>query len=260
MTPARSWRQVAPAPAPPAAPAPGAAAGRGAAPAAPQGGGRGGFDGGNPGYYYAQVRVNPTDKEHVYVLSVGWSRSRDGGRTWQGMGFGGDHHAMWIDPNDPEHFVHGDDGGVAVTEDGGKTNRFVSNLPLAQFYHVAFDMDTPYNVYGGLQDNGAWRGPSSERGGGQSRSRTGRRWAAATASTTTWTAPAASSSTRGSSAAISRTDLYTGESRGITNPRPVAALQLEARRSSPPSTTANVVYQAANRLMKSTMLATVEFC
>ena len=97
----KSWKQVAPPPTP-AAPEGGA---RG-------GGGRGGFDGGNPGYYYAQVRVDPNDKETVYVLSVGWSRTKDGGATWQGIGFGGDNHALWIDPKDSTHMLLGYDHGL----------------------------------------------------------------------------------------------------------------------------------------------------
>ena len=67
---------------------------------------------------------------------------------------------MWIDPSDPAHMYVGNDGGVAESRDRGKSFRFVSNLPLAQYYHVAVDDDRPYHVYGGLQDNGSWRGPS----------------------------------------------------------------------------------------------------
>jgi len=156
----KTWRQVAPAPAPPAAAAGAGAGGRGA------GGGRGGFDGGNPPYYYGQVRVDPTDKETVYVLSVGWSRSRDGSRTWQGMGFGGDNHALWINPRDGNHLLLGYDHGLGVSFDAGQTWLRPDNLPGAQYYAVGFDMEVPYNVYGGLQDNGSQKGPSTRRGGG----------------------------------------------------------------------------------------------
>ena len=78
-----------------------------------------------------------------------------------------DHHAMWIDPTDPSFVVDGNDGGVAISRDRGGSWRFVSNLPLAQYYHVRVDDDLPYHVYGGLQDNGSWRGPSEvwDRGG-----------------------------------------------------------------------------------------------
>jgi hypothetical protein len=73
---------------------------------------------------------------------------------------------MWIDPANPDHLVVGGDGGLGISQNRGKTARFVANLPLAQFYHVAVDMQQPYNVYGGLQDNGSWRGPSSVWQGG----------------------------------------------------------------------------------------------
>lgn len=159
----KSWKQVAPAP-PPPAPA-GGAAGAGAG-GRGGGGGRGGFDGGSPGYYYAQVRVDPNDKETVYVLSVGWARSRDGGATWQGIGFGGDNHALWIDPKDSAHMILGHDHGLGVTWDSGATWLSPDNLPVAQYYAIGFDYDVPYNVYGGTQDNGCHKGPSTRRGGG----------------------------------------------------------------------------------------------
>jgi photosystem II stability/assembly factor-like uncharacterized protein len=159
----KSWRQVAPAPVAPAPPgaAPAGAAGRGGG-----GGGRGGFDGGNPPYYYGQVRVDPNDKEHVFVLSVGWSQSRDGGKTWQGMGFGGDNHSLWINPRDSQHMMLGYDHGFGISFDGGQSWLKPDNIPTAQFYAVGIDMAVPYNVYGGLQDNGCHKGPSTMRGGG----------------------------------------------------------------------------------------------
>jgi hypothetical protein len=159
----KSWRQVAPAPVAPAPPgaAPAGAAGRGGG-----GGGRGGFDGGNPPYYYGQVRVDPNDKEHVFVLSVGWSQSRDGGKTWQGMGFGGDNHSLWINPRDSQHMMLGYDHGFGTSFDGGQSWLKPDNIPTAQFYAVGIDMAVPYNVYGGLQDNGCHKGPSTMRGGG----------------------------------------------------------------------------------------------
>ncbi|HEX5069023.1 MAG TPA: hypothetical protein VFV78_02310 [Vicinamibacterales bacterium] len=177
----KTWRQVAPNadPGAAAASAAGAAAagqGRGAAGAGAAGagaagrqgggGGRGNFDGGNPGYYYAQVRVDPNDKETVYVLSVGWSRSRDGGLTWQGMGFGGDNHALWIDPKNSDHMLLGYDHGLGQSVDGGQTWSRPDNLPVAQTYAVGIDTKVPYNVYTGLQDNGCVMGPSTRRGGG----------------------------------------------------------------------------------------------
>jgi photosystem II stability/assembly factor-like uncharacterized protein len=154
----KTWTQVAPAPQP--APPPGAGGARGG------GGGRGGFDGGNPPYYYGQVRVDPGDKETVYVLSVGWSRSRDGGKTWQGMGFGGDNHSLWINPRDGNHLLLGHDHGMGVSFDGGRSWLRPDNIPVAQFYAIGFDYEIPYNVYGGTQDNGCLKGPSTRRGGG----------------------------------------------------------------------------------------------
>ena len=78
-----------------------------------------------------------------------------------------DHQALWINPSDPTHLIAGNDGGIATSHDRGKTWRFAANLPLAQFYHIAVDDDVPYHVYGGMQDNGSWRGPSAvwENGG-----------------------------------------------------------------------------------------------
>ena len=122
--------------------------------------------GGAPSYYYQQVRVNPKDPNHVYVIGIGMWESRNGGESWETpFRFGGDNHAMWIDPADPEHMLLGYDHGMGITYDGGKTWYHPDEIPLAQFYAVDVDMDYPYNVYGGLQDNGSVRGPSSKRGG-----------------------------------------------------------------------------------------------
>ena len=118
-------------------------------------------------FYFCELRVDPRDPNRVFSLDYTVRVSTDGGRSFRTLvrwdEIHGDHHALWIDPSRPEHLYVGDDGGVAVSDDGGRTNRFVSNLPLAQFYHVAYDLDVPYNLYGGLQDNGSWRGPSSVR-------------------------------------------------------------------------------------------------
>jgi photosystem II stability/assembly factor-like uncharacterized protein len=161
----KTWRQVS---GPVETPAAEPAAGAGRAGAPPAGGGRGGggFGGGNPPYYYGQVRVDPNDKDHVYVLSAGSQETRDGGKTWTGSGLGGDSHALWIDPKDSLHMLNGYDHGMTVTFDGGRNWYHPDNLSLAQFYAVGIDMDVPYNVYGGLQDNGSKKGPSTRRGGG----------------------------------------------------------------------------------------------
>jgi photosystem II stability/assembly factor-like uncharacterized protein len=150
----KTWTQMAPQPVVP-----------GAAPAG-RGGGGGGF-GANPPYYYGQIRVDPTNKDHIYLLSVGVTHSTDGGKTWTGaFNYGGDNHALWINPADNNHMILGHDHGMGVTFDGGRNWIDPQNLPLAQFYAVGFDMDYPYNVYGGLQDNSCLKGPSTMKNGG----------------------------------------------------------------------------------------------
>ena len=109
----------------------------------------------------------PKNKEHVYLLSVGVTHTTDGGKTWSSpFGFGGDNHALWINPTDSDHMILGHDHGMGVTFDAGRTWLSPDNKPLAQFYAIAYDMEQPYNVYGGLQDNGSARGPSTMKGGG----------------------------------------------------------------------------------------------
>ena len=81
------------------------------------------------------------------------------------MGFGGDDHALWIDPNNSDHMILGYDHGMGITYDGGENWYHPDNLPLAQFYAIGVDMAYPYNVYGGLQDNGSHKGPSTKRDG-----------------------------------------------------------------------------------------------
>ena len=71
-----------------------------------------------------------------------------------------DHHAWWIHPNNGQYMIDGNDGGLNITRDGGKSWQFIGNLPVGQFYHVNVDNDVPYNIYGGMQDNGSWRGPA----------------------------------------------------------------------------------------------------
>lgn len=118
-------------------------------------------------FYYSQVRVDPWDPDRVYWSSTPVSFSTDGGRT-VGTATNGihvDHHAMWIDPSDPERFVVGNDGGIAITYDRGGNYQFINIIPLGQFYAVSYGMQVPYRVCGGLQDNGSWCGPSRRRRG-----------------------------------------------------------------------------------------------
>jgi photosystem II stability/assembly factor-like uncharacterized protein len=116
-------------------------------------------------FYYADIRVDPAWPNRVYNLTSRLTVSNDGGKTFNGLpgarSIHGDFHALWINPTDPRHMVVGDDGGLGVSRDRGETFQFVANLPIGQYYHVTVDMDMPYHVYGGLQDNGSWRGPSS---------------------------------------------------------------------------------------------------
>jgi len=122
--------------------------------------------GGGPGYYYMQIRIDPNDANHLWVLSVGVVESKDGGKTWaSAFRFGGDNHAMWIDPANSKHILLGYDHGMGITYDGGANWYHPDELPLAQFYAIGVDYQVPYNVYGGLQDNGSVRGPATKRGG-----------------------------------------------------------------------------------------------
>ena len=117
------------------------------------------------GYYFADFAVSPKDANTIYLLGVPLIKSTDGGKTWKSIGGRGvhsDHHALWIDPNFPDHILNGNDGGLNISWDGGKTFIDVANIPVGQFYSLAVDMADPYNVYGGLQDNGVYMGRSDE--------------------------------------------------------------------------------------------------
>lgn len=119
--------------------------------------------GGRP-FYYADIYVDPKNENRVYSIHSTVTTSEDGGKTWQTFVAGNkvhtDHHAWWIHPDDPGFMLNGHDGGLTITRDRGKNWHFVESLPLTQFYHVRVDDEIPYNVYGGSQDNGSWRGPS----------------------------------------------------------------------------------------------------
>lgn len=114
---------------------------------------------------YGQIRIDPNNENHVYVLSTGVQTTDDGGKTWyRGIRFGGDNQGMWIDPDNSDHMLLGYDYGMAISHSGGKTWYHPDNLPCGLFYAVGYDMDFPYNVYGGTQDFGTWKGPSTKRG------------------------------------------------------------------------------------------------
>ena len=115
------------------------------------------------GYYFGQIFVAPSNPDRIVTFGVPALLSEDGGKTWRSIGgdnVHSDHHALWINPNNPDHMVNGNDGGVNVTYDSGKHWSHLNSEPLGQFYAIAVDMEKPYNVYGGLQDNGVWTGTS----------------------------------------------------------------------------------------------------
>ncbi|MEM1438750.1 MAG: glycosyl hydrolase [Pseudomonadota bacterium] len=127
-------------------------------------------------FYFGELVVDPNDSERVYKPGFSLTVSTDGGESFSGMFGAGfsvsihpDHHALWVNPANPRQLVLGTDGGVYVSEDKGFHWRHVANLPVSQFYHVAVDSRWPYNVYGGLQDNGSWAGPSQAPGGIQNK-------------------------------------------------------------------------------------------
>lgn len=118
---------------------------------------------GNRPFYYAEIHIDPQNENRLYTLFSGINMSEDGGLTFPyriATNVHLDHHAWWINPENPRHMIEGNDGGLAITYDMGKNWTHVTNLPLGQFYHIAVDMEMPYNIYGGLQDNGSWRGPA----------------------------------------------------------------------------------------------------
>lgn len=116
-------------------------------------------------FYYHEIMVDPNDDTIVYSMSTNMMRSTDSGKTWRAMqnAIHVDYHAIWIDPNDSNVIWVGNDGGAAVTYDKGVTWKHMSHIVACQFYALGFDMATPYWVYGGLQDNQSWGGPTISR-------------------------------------------------------------------------------------------------
>jgi photosystem II stability/assembly factor-like uncharacterized protein len=123
---------------------------------------------GNRPFYYSEIYVDPQNENRVYTVFTYVNVSQDGGKNFKQLmpaynannGVHPDHHAWWIHPKNGKFMIDGNDGGLNITKDGGKTWRFVGNIPVAQFYHINVDNEFPYNVYGGMQDNGSWRGPA----------------------------------------------------------------------------------------------------
>lgn len=122
--------------------------------------------GGGPAYYYQQVKIDPTDPEHVYIIGQRMWETKDSGEEWgRPFRFGGDNHAMWIDVNNPKHLLLGYDHGMGISYDAGENWYHPDFKDVGQFVAVGFDMRRPYFVYGGLQDNGSSAGPSSKTDG-----------------------------------------------------------------------------------------------
>ena len=130
----------------------------------------------NRPFYFQDLAVDTQDEDRLYNIYQPLSVSYDGGKTFdpspmipadETKGIHADFHAMWINPKDPQHFIIGGDGGLGITQDHGKSWYFPETIPVAQFYQINVDYDTPYNVYGGMQDNGNWSGPAYtwKRGG-----------------------------------------------------------------------------------------------
>lgn len=116
------------------------------------------------GYYFGQISAHPFDSEVLYILGVPLLKSTDAGKTWKninGDNQHGDHHVLWVNPSNPRHIFNGNDGGLNISYDGGESWTKCSMPAVGQFYAVQTDNAEPYNVYGGLQDNGVWMGPNS---------------------------------------------------------------------------------------------------
>jgi len=121
--------------------------------------------------YYSHPFIDPTTDKRIWMLGTNIAKSEDGGTTFEGqptsptydVGLKTDHHTMWIDPRDPKHIIIGGDGGLNESYDLGNTYRRLNDIPIGQFYHIAVDDRDPYWIYGGLQDNHSWTGPSATR-------------------------------------------------------------------------------------------------
>ena len=116
------------------------------------------------GYYFGQIRVAQQDSDKIYILGVPVLKSPDAGKSWESIGGANvhaDHHALWVNPKRDEHLILGNDGGINISYDDGEKWIKCNSPAVGQFYYVEVDMAKPYNIYGGLQDNGVWVGPST---------------------------------------------------------------------------------------------------
>jgi photosystem II stability/assembly factor-like uncharacterized protein len=116
------------------------------------------------GWVFSQIRVDPSNENTVYILGISLLKSTNGGikfRALSARDLHADHHALWIDPTNSRYLINGNDGGVNISYDGGETWKDLINLPVVQFYNVEVDHQKPFNVYGSIQDNFSWVGPSN---------------------------------------------------------------------------------------------------
>jgi hypothetical protein len=214
-------------------------------------------------FYFSQITVAPNDDRRVYFSSFQLMESDDGGHTARaldGSSVHPDHHALWIDPTNADRMIQGNDGGVYVSTDAGRSWRFLDNLPIGQFYMVAADSRQPFSLCGGLQDNSAWCGPSNNLGSGDG---SGAEWMAVTGGDGEYAVPAPSDSNiiyvDSQNGFISRLDLRAGVSRSIIPYLPgversaPSDLRYRFNWTSPiavSATNANEVFLGANVLFK----------
>ncbi len=221
-------------------------------------------------FYFSLLHVSPVDDRKLFFSSYLLLRSDDGGKTTTPIdrGVHVDHHALWIDPQNPDRMIQGNDGGAYVTESGAKNWRYLNNLPIEQFYMVAADNNTPYMLCGGLQDNNAWCGPSSSVGGGAGAGAgglNGSEWFTVTGGDGEYAVPAPSDSSilyvDSQNGNITRVDLKTGLTRSIrpylstVNEMKPANLKYRFNWTSPITVSprdANTAYIGANVVFKTT--------
>jgi len=118
----------------------------------------------NRPFYFNEIFVDPKNENRIYMIYQPIAVSEDAGKSFKVIAtleqVHADHHAFWIHPDNPNFIIDGNDGGIAISRDRGKTWAFADDIPVGQYYHVNVDNEVPYNIYGGLQDNGSWMGPS----------------------------------------------------------------------------------------------------
>ena len=118
----------------------------------------------NRAFYFQDIKVDPKNENRLYNITQTITMSEDGGKTFNTVipysGIHPDHHAFWINPNDPNFIIDGNDGGIGISRDRGRNWIFSDQIPVGQFYHINVDNKIPYNVMGGMQDNGSWLGPA----------------------------------------------------------------------------------------------------